>query len=62
MAKSTKSQNPEFLQKRRRAIVELAKRRGQGRRVTPTAAPLDPGAKGANVIASGYAVRAQSHN
>jgi hypothetical protein len=34
MAKSSKSQNPEFLEKRRRAIVELAKRRGQKRAVT----------------------------
>jgi hypothetical protein len=31
MAKSSKSQNPEFLENRRRAIVELAKRRGQRR-------------------------------
>jgi hypothetical protein len=29
MAKPSKSQNPEFLEKRRKAIVELAKRRRQ---------------------------------
>jgi hypothetical protein len=46
MAKSSKSQNPEFLEKRRRAIVELAKRRGQGRRlVSSAAAPLGTAAK-----------------
>jgi hypothetical protein len=37
MAKSSKSQSPEFLEKRRRAIAEMAKRRGQKRAVTVTA-------------------------
>lgn len=63
MAKSGKSQNPEFLEKRRRAIVELAKRRRQGRQSTSSAAPLDPGQKVAKVIGPvAYAVRAQPQN
>jgi hypothetical protein len=45
MAKSTKSQNPEFLQKRRSAIAELAKRRGTGRRILPRVSALGPSAK-----------------
>jgi hypothetical protein len=50
MAKSSKSQNPEFLEKRRRAIVELAKRRGQRGRLTSSAAALDARSKVVKVI------------
>lgn len=59
MAKSSKSQNPEFLEKRRRAIVEVARRRCSKRVLSPTAA-LGPAAKRAPVIGPvGYAVRPQ---
>ena len=50
MAKSEKSQNPEFLEKRRRAIVEMAKRRGEKGRLTPSAATLHARSKVAKVI------------
>jgi hypothetical protein len=43
MAKPRKSQNPEFLEKRRSAIAELAKRRRQGRLLTTRAAVRRPG-------------------
>jgi hypothetical protein len=63
MAKSSKSQNPEFLEKRRRAIVELAKRR---RKTPSSAAPLgasQPGPHAAKVIGPvAYAVRPQPQN
>ncbi len=60
MAKPIKSQNPEFLEKRRRAIVELAKRR---RQVTSSAARLDPSRKVAKVIGPvSFAVRPQPQN
>jgi hypothetical protein len=63
MAKTSKSQNPEFLEKRRRAIVELAKRRGQGRRITPSVAAVDARSKVAKVIAPvAFAVRPQPQN
>lgn len=59
MAKSSKSQNPEFLEKRRRAIMELAKRRGLKRVLSPAAA-LGTAAKGTAVIRPvGYSVRPQ---
>jgi hypothetical protein len=59
MAKSSKSQNPEFLEKRRRAIMELAKRRGLKRVLSPTAS-LGPGAKRTPVLGPvGYTVRPQ---
>jgi len=61
MAKSRKSQNPEFLEKRRSAIAELAKRRGQGRRLG--AATLDVRSTVAKVIAPvAFAVRPQPQN
>jgi hypothetical protein len=62
MAKSSKSQNPEFLQKRRNAIVELAKRRRpQGRQLTTRAVSLDRGgAKVSGPVA--FAVRPQPQN
>lgn len=60
MAKSSKSQNPEFLEKRRRAIVELAKRRRQGRQVTSSTASLDRNAKVMGPVA--FAVRPQPQN
>jgi hypothetical protein len=50
MAKSEKSQNPEFLEKRRTAIVELAKRRRQRGRLTSSAATVDTRSKVAKVI------------
>ena len=63
MAKSRKSQNPEFLERRRNAIVELAKRRGQGRRMTSSAATVDVRNKVAKVIAPvAFAVRPQPQN
>jgi hypothetical protein len=61
MAKSRKSQNPEFLEKRRNAIVELAKRRG--RRPTSSAATLEARSKVAKVIAPvAFAARPQPQN
>jgi hypothetical protein len=61
MAKSRKSQNPEFLEKRRNAIVELAKRRG--RRPTSSPATLDARSKVAKVIAPvAFAARPQPQN
>lgn len=60
MAKSSKSQNPEFLEKRRNAIVELAKRRGQGRPLMTRAVSFGRG--GAKVSGPGpvaFAVRPQ---
>jgi hypothetical protein len=61
MAKSSKSQNPEFLEKRRNAIVELAKRRGQGRPLMTRAVSLARGgAKVSGPIA--FAVRPQPQN
>jgi hypothetical protein len=64
MAKSSKSQNPEFLEKRRRAIVELAKRRRQAPPLTSGAVPpLDASRKVAKVIGPvAYAVRPQPQN
>ena len=63
MAKSRKSQNPEFLERRRSAIAELAKRRGQGRRLASAAAALDPRSKVAKVMAPvAFTVRAQPQN
>jgi len=63
MAKSRKSQNPEFLERRRNAIVELAKRRGQIRRLTSSAATLDTRNRVAKVIAPvAFAVRPQPQN
>jgi hypothetical protein len=62
MAKSSKSQNPEFLEKRRSAIAELAKRRGTGRRILPTAAPaLSSSAKATPKVVGplGYGIRPQ---
>jgi hypothetical protein len=63
MAKSSKSQNPEFLEKRRNAIVELAKRRGQRRPLTSSAATVDARSKVAKIIAPvAFAVRPQPQN
>jgi len=63
MPKSRKSQNPEFLEKRRSAIAELAKRRGQRRQVTSSAAAVDPRSKVAKVMAPmAFAVRPQPQN
>lgn len=61
MAKSRKSQNPEFLEKRRSAIAELAKRRGQRRQSSAVA--VDPRSKVAKVMAPmTFAVRPQPQN
>ena len=61
MAKSRKSQNPEFLERRRNAIVELAKRRGQGRQLATRAVSLARGgAKISGPVA--FAVRPQPQN
>ncbi len=63
MAKPRKSQNPEFLEKRRSAIAELAKRRGQRRQSTSSAAASDPRSKVAKVMAPMvFAVRPQPQN
>lgn len=63
MAKSGKSQNPEFLEKRRRAIVELAKQRRQRRQLASSAAPLRSSGKVPKVIGPvAYSVRAQPQN
>jgi len=63
MAKSRKSQNPEFLERRRSAIAELAKRRGQRRRLASIVAAVDPRNKVAKVMAPvGFSVRAQPQN
>jgi hypothetical protein len=62
MAKSRKSQNPEFLEKRRSAIAELAKRRGQ-RRQSASSAASDPRSKVAKVMAPmAFSVRPQPQN
>jgi len=63
MAKSSKSQNPEFLEKRRRAIIEMAKRRGQGRRLTASASNVEARNKVAKAMAPvAFAVRPQPQN
>ncbi|MGH9391988.1 MAG: hypothetical protein ACRD1Z_20490 [Vicinamibacteria bacterium] len=63
MAKSSKSQNPEFLEKRRTAIAELAKRRGQRSRLTLSAAAVDPRNKIGKIMAPvAFAVRPQPQN
>jgi hypothetical protein len=63
MAKSRKSQNPEFLEKRRSAIAELAKRRGQRRQSTSSAAASDPRRQVAKVMGPmAFAVRPQPQN
>ena len=63
MAKS-KSQSPEFLEKRRSAIAELAKRRGQRRAVTSITASASPVAgKVAKIVPPvAFAVRPQAQN
>jgi hypothetical protein len=67
MAKS-KSQSPEFLEKRRIAIAELAKRRGQRRAVTSITASASPVAgrvasKVAKIVTPvAFAVRPQAQN
>lgn len=62
MAKTRKSQNPEFLEKRRSAIAELAKRRGQ-RRQSASAAASDSRSKVAKVMAPMvFAARPQPQN
>ncbi len=63
MAKSSKSQNPEFKEKRRRAIMELAKRRGQGRGVASSAAAVAPRSPvGKAIPPVAFAVRPQPQN
>jgi hypothetical protein len=60
----SKSQSPEFLEKRRRAIAELAKQRGQRRVVTSITASASPVAnKVAKIVApAAFAARAQARN
>lgn len=63
MAKSRKSQNPEFLERRRSAIAELAKRLGHRRRLASLVAAVDPRNKVAKVMAPiGFSVRPQPHH
>ncbi|HEY7816593.1 MAG TPA: hypothetical protein VIG29_00135 [Vicinamibacteria bacterium] len=67
MAKSSKSQNPEFLEKRRRAIAELAKQRGQKRAVASVTASSQVATKVASKVAKiippvAFSVRAQPQN
>ncbi len=63
MAKVSKSQNPEFLEQRRRAIAERAKRRGQKPAVTSITARSQVASKVAKIIPPvAFAVRPQPQN
>lgn len=67
MAKSSKSQSPEFLEKRRIAIAEMAKRRGQKRAVTSVTASSQVATGVASKVAKiippvAFSVRPQPQN
>jgi len=60
MAKSSKSPNPEFLENRRKAIAELAKRRRQQEMLRATGISLQQRAKLGGRISFGSAPPPQS--